>query len=296
MYSLSQLKKGLERPFAAAREINRIYHTKGRQADYNVGGADIHDEDWDNLIILDSCRPDYLYSEYSTDGIWETRISRGAATQEFVTGNFKNRTLQDTVLVSSNPWYLRLKEFIEFNLHNIVSNFDGDPVTTTKKTKRTVEKHPNKRIISHYIPPHPPYTGPTAQEHFTEFIDNQYNVHRKIRERGYPTYIIRQAYRENLRQVLPHLEELVETLRGKTVITADHGQMLGERYSPFPSRGFGHHKGIYVKELVEVPWIIEPFDERREIQSESPTATDPSERETTNEQINQRLRDLGYKI
>ena len=62
---------------------------------------------------------------------------------------------------------------------------------------------------------------------------------------------LRRAYEENLKLVLSYVNELVSYLRreGLVVITADHGELLGERGL------FGHPERVRVPELVEVPWL-----------------------------------------
>lgn len=59
-----------------------------------------------------------------------------------------------------------------------------------------------------------------------------------------------EAYEENLEIVLQHAEELAENLDGKTVITADHGELLGEKGL------FSHPNKFEAKKLRKVPWDI----------------------------------------
>lgn len=47
-------------------------------------------------------------------------------------------------------------------------------------------------------------------------------------------------YVENLEYVLEHVEELLDAVPGKTVITSDHGNYVGERTSLIPIREYGH--------------------------------------------------------
>jgi hypothetical protein len=61
------------------------------------------------------------------------------------------------------------------------------------------------------------------------------------------------AYKENLRHVLKNVEDLLEIINGKTVITSDHGNLIGDRLSPIPVRGYGHPSGLRAPELVKDP-------------------------------------------
>ncbi len=103
-----------------------------------------------------------------------------------------------------------------------------------------------------------------------------------------------EAYEENLQIALKHVEKLIKSLRGKTVITSDHGNLFGERLFPFPVKRYGHPCGVYKKHLVKVPWLIIENGERKSIKISEKAANegqiDDSERET----IKQRLRTLGY--
>ena len=60
---------------------------------------------------------------------------------------------------------------------------------------------------------------------------------------------LREAYARNLELVLSHIAELMKDLHGEVVITADHGELLGEggRFS----HGFGRDDPL----LLEVPWF-----------------------------------------
>jgi len=62
---------------------------------------------------------------------------------------------------------------------------------------------------------------------------------------------LRRAYEENLKLVLSYVDKLVPHLKGKglVIITADHGELLGERGL------FDHPERVRVPELVEVPWL-----------------------------------------
>jgi hypothetical protein len=99
-------------------------------------------------------------------------------------------------------------------------------------------------------------------------------------------------YEENLAVVLPYIEGLLTELGGKTVVTSDHGNLLGERTSPIPVRDWGHPLSLYAEELVSVPWVTFENGERRQVIAE---AYEPDQRATTDEIVEERLKQLGYK-
>jgi hypothetical protein len=294
MYELSQLKRAVSSPTLAGRELNRIYHTRLKNRRFNPDGTNIFQEDWDNLIILDACRYDIFKEESDLPGELESRISRGGATEEFVRGNFRNQRQLDTVYVAGNSWYLKLRDQLNSELYAVFNETHQTPDPVTERTIDVANKYPNKRIISHYIPPHHPYVGNTAESHFPNYEDQLDELFNRILrgDLDITPEVLEQAYRENLHRVLPHVRNLIEELNGKTVVTADHGELLGERCSPLPIRDYGHHVGIYVEELVKVPWLVHNDGSRRDIVEEEPIAQ-PSE---DTELINEQLRNLGYKL
>lgn len=97
-------------------------------------------------------------------------------------------------------------------------------------------------------------------------------------------------YEHNLNEALPHVEELVESLGGKTVVTSDHGHHLGERASPIPIKEIGHPRGVFTRTLVDVPWLVIDTEERRDVTKE---ATAEGSR-IDEDEVKDRLKALGY--
>jgi hypothetical protein len=87
------------------------------------------------------------------------------------------------------------------------------------------------------------------------------------------------------------VNKLIERFDEKTVVTSDHGNMLGERASPFPKRFYGHPWGVRTDELVKIPWLVSKGERRKEIQSEPPESKHSTEMTA---EVTQRLADLGY--
>ena len=71
---------------------------------------------------------------------------------------------------------------------------------------------------------------------------------RKIWENG-GREAIREAYESNLRYVLSYVSKLVRHLKGIKVITADHGELLGE------GGYYGHHPS-YPPKLQEIVYQV----------------------------------------
>jgi hypothetical protein len=289
------LLRAVRDPALVGLGANRTYYELRRGRRFNPAGTDIFaDEDWDTLVLLDACRHD-AYAELTPfDGPVETRESKGSASRQFVRGNFADKTLHDVVYVDGNRWFLKLYEELNCELHahhdvdrDIADGFVPSPRAVTDAALELHEQYPDKRLLVHYMQPHYPYIA-------TE-IDGFELVREGLRETirhnslGYDE--LRAAYRDNLRYVLQDVQRLVAGLDGKTVISSDHGEMLGDRLSPVPVRWVGHPPGIYVDELVSVPWQVVSEGPRRPITPEPPTR--PAD-EVDMSEINQSLRDLGY--
>jgi len=274
-------------------EMNRKYYGFFAE-EYNMNGIDIFQEDWDNLIILDACRFDKFEELNTISGTLTSKTSRGSTTWEFLRGSFQEKQLDDTVYITDNPWFLWMSDELNSSIHQAVSlernRFDGvvtDAETMTDRAIKFAEKHANKRVIAHYLQPHAPFFSIDGDELF-ELPSSCYFGVRRSR---YSVEEIEQAYEENLRYVLSHIPRLLDNLEGKTVITADHGELLGERISPVPIRRFEHPEGIYVKELVDVPWFVADHSGRKDIVSDQPIGNEDG---VDREESKEILKSLGY--
>jgi hypothetical protein len=222
-----------------------------------------------------------------------------------VKANFSDKKLPDTVYISANSWYLKLKEELNSELHSFI-DLQSDvsdiewiseelnvvaPSTVTRSAKQASETYPNKRLLIHYLQPHHPFIGSTGQEYFNHQSSSLFDVVKNA-EKEITRKEVWQAYVETLDIVLDEVTELLPELEGRTVITADHGEMLGERHDFVPVRDYGHHRGIYNEPTVKVPWHIVESDPRKEIISDVPEESEPVDME----QINDHLEDLGYKL
>jgi hypothetical protein len=294
MYDLADLRKAVANPHVALRECNRLYHRRLFTRPYNTAGIDVFAADWDTLVILDACRYDTFRKRADLPGQLSKRESRGAATPEFVRANFRDKTLDDTVYIAQNSWFPKLRDTLDCTVFDFRHITDLSPETTTETALATLDEHPRKRLLVHYLPPHHPFIGPTARDHLPDVEAQSNDLFERI-QRGdvdISDADLRQAYVENLDRVLPEVEQLLDELEGRTVVTADHGELLGDRTGPVPITDYGHHVGLYADELVEVPWLVHESGERREVVAETPTG-----REDIDENVvDQRLRDLGYKI
>lgn len=311
MYSLSSFKKALNRPRLVLEELNRLYEggfdVRSSPA-HNEQGVDIMESDWDNLIILDACRFD-VFEELATHLPGElTKVeSNASSTVPFVKANFAGKELYDTVYVTANPQLFRIETGvydsgpIDVPFHDQIDVWQDQwhdehetvmPDVVTRAALEAAEEYPNKRLIIHYLQPHAPYIGETGRK---ELPTDYLNFWSSFRSGEFDISLetAKQAYRENLKLVLPHVSELLSKFEGKTVVTSDHGELLGERDSPIPIRRYGHIPYANIPALLEVPWLVYENGDRPDI-----TVDQPDYREGNNtpdpDVVKERLQNLGY--
>lgn len=301
-----KVRLGLSSPRLLARKASQFYN-RGRSRDsYNPNGINFMEQDWDNLLLLDACRYDLFEKTNTISGELSCVESRGAATPEFLRGNFDGGEFLDTVYVTTNPMLYRHRDELDVTFHDVINLWMGEtwddehetvlPEVVTDEAKRIAAEYPNKRLLVHYIQPHYPFIeanttfdkghiGEDAPDGLTTWMQITTGKVEIDKEELW------NAYADNLCRALPHVEELVHHLRGKTVVTSDHGNMFGERSSPIPNREWGHPEGIWTDELVKVPWLEVPYNERREIIHGSSNASG----EDADDQVRRRLESLGYQ-
>lgn len=312
MQSLSRAATGLRRgaasPNLLLREVNRAYHRRLYRRSYNTAGVDVVAADWDNLLVLDACRYDDFADRHDLPGDLSARTSRGSHTSEFLRGNFNGRDLPDTVYVTASPVFQRgAGDRYRARFHDVVNVWREDgwdeeygtvlPETTTRYARRAARDHPEKRLVVHYLQPHYPFVGsdlaaesgvPDPDASGTDFWGRLMAGDLRV-----PPAAVREAYRANLDRALVHVERLLAELPGKTVVTADHGNMFGEPARPVPVREWGHPPGVYTPELVRVPWLEHDTGTRKRIVAGE--AAGGREAAVDEAVVEERLRNLGYR-
>ncbi|WP_136342334.1 alkaline phosphatase family protein [Halapricum salinum] len=287
---LSHLRRSLSEPHLVPRELNRQYYRLNNNR-FNDSGTPVFDLDWDNLVILDACRYDFFVeAETELPGETSSRTSCASTTTEFLRANFADRSLNDSVCVTGNAWYQKLRQELDLDFYAFFDENHESSGPLVNRVREIVPDYPHKRFIVHLLPPHTPYVGPTADRHFPGY-DEQHRILTDFRSNDISDDVLHQAYRENIDRVLSHVRELLSILDGKTIVTADHGELLGDRLRPIPIKDYGHYSQLYVKELTEVPLLIHDDNTRREIRAEPPE----NDRHQMDEgAVEERLRKLGY--
>lgn len=237
----------------------------------------VMEEDWDVLVILDACRADIFENAIGTDAFdsYKRAVSLGSHSSEWVRRNFQGESHGDTVYVSANPHTNLIAHDV---FHDIIELWDTHydegigtvhPEAVAQAAREAADKYPNKRLIIHFMQPHGPLIGSDESTPFES--DDAYW----------------QAYAETLDLAFPYAKSVADDIRGKAVITADHGQInMG---GILKHLGLKSHKpNLRLPGLVEVPWAV-ISGERREV-------TTGETESGMQDNVNARLRDLGYKI
>ncbi|WP_135662764.1 hypothetical protein [Halorhabdus rudnickae] len=278
-------------------------------------GVDVAEREWDNLLILDACRADMFESVIDLGDFdsYEEVCSRGSSSPDWIAANFADRELGDIVYITANPW---VAKEAPSSFHKVVDVWaeeqTGDeeihtdeldqrdlatsPAATVTAQRlngaveRVADEHPNKRYIVHYFQPHAPCIGlPDGSVKDEQEMDLLLHPGKPLYEGRIEREAVWEAYEENLAYVVSHARQLAIDLGGKSVFTADHGELFGDWLWPFPIRGYAHPRNLRHPALVTVPWAELTVGTRRRIESGATSRTD-IERTAVTEQLEK----LGY--
>ena len=330
-YSVSNAKRVLRNPALLRRELRTVARPLLGRYNATVGrrvfeskygsGTDLIERDWDTLIILDACRHDIFREHNTIDGELSSVVSNASHSEEFVNKSINGKSLHDTVYVTANPF----AEDVEHGVfHKVTKTYSSEVSCLERSERRTPERvyevareeherFPDKRLVVHFMQPHEPYYGATAEQLRDELsrekeltflswsdrdsIEDPTAAHicknlLRAASRGLISdRQLRDVYVENLELVLEYVEQLLDVLDGKSVITADHGELLGAPGSRLLPKRYQHGRGIYCPELRLVPWLEVENGPRRQTVAETPVE-EPTEVDDT--AVDEQLRALGY--
>jgi len=224
--------------------------------------------DWDVMIVLDACRFDTfekLVSAGQLDilGQYSQVDSQALHTAMWYNNNWK---MENDVNLISGHGILWLEEFsIHKRFKRPYGFFDKNrkdwiyPEKNFKKLLEYQDLYPNEKFLVHIIPPHLPFLGRNGKKfmqqldvinpHTTEGEGNM-TAYEKVTSYGNKNGwdIPKVMYMENLAYAFEWIEKFIDLIQGKVVITADHGELLGE------GGVYGHNEG-FEEILRSVPWF-----------------------------------------
>jgi len=225
-------------------------------------------EPWSNLIILDACRFDFFEKQYKKHltGKLEKVTSPASCTEFWLPSCWGEH--YDVTYVSGTPYVnsggVPINKFVakrHFKKIIDVWKLGWDDTLETimpdAVSKAALEQTERQNLIIHYMQPHWPYIGETKvwagsgrkRRAFTlkEEYDKRGDRHMKYGYNNIP--LLRKAYADNLDVVLTSVAKMVPLLKGRTIISADHGELLGEHEE------FYHPCTVDHPLLREVPWF-----------------------------------------
>lgn len=273
------------------------------------------------LIVLDACRYDvfddayvnYISGELNkvwASGRWTAQYCKRTYTEKY---QFKYIT---SIPVFSDFYFeLRDMDFRPSNhIQNIVHMWDHEwdaslgttpPEEITDEALRHANSHEPTRIVAHYAQPHVPYIGDetidawssnkistdntSLRDLFTQDAKRPtYAVLDKIRSGQVDDSQLKRAYRSNVDYVMQEVLRLVQRVNCPVVITADHGEHLGEN-------------GLYLHEndstvVRQIPWLVVNSSEigTRSNEKDPGNAHVSGTYAKTEDEIKNHLRNLGY--
>lgn len=279
---------------------------------YNYG-THVYQEEWDLLVVLDTCRPDALAAvadEYEFlsgyDPETETLNSLGSRSPEWIGKTFDpasvaGQELDETAYVSANPHTRDIPDPSSLGLLDELWKYAWSeeygtvpPDRVTDRTIDTVRSGEFTRVVAHYMQPHSPYRT-LVEEHPEWFtlqvgLDNpdartEMIIWERLRTGRISRADLWDAYLDNLRWALDEVKTLLESVDAdRVIVTSDHGEAFGEWWY------YGHASTAPIPVLKRVPWAVTTATDTGEYDV-SLTAENVELDEST---VDDRLRDLGY--
>jgi hypothetical protein len=238
---------------------------------------------------------------------WNVRCIRSPATESwtFMKSVFVDKQFHDTIYITANPHAYKIPPQTFYSTNNlVVSDWDDEigtvhPSDVASRVRQTRREHPNKRIIAHFMQPHFPFLGSTAEELPDHGIsqtdgriggdDETYHPWQQTRLWVDNSRIVK-AYRENHSIIVEILEGLIKNLDERVAVTADHGNLIGERGPLVPMKMYGHPVNLHMRKLIEVPWVRFSGKEIEAVPEQPKEDPELDDEETAEA----RLKSLGY--
>jgi len=216
------------------------------------------------LIVLDACRADAFVEEINVPGEYQVVRSGGSCTRDWAKATFQSK-YPDVLFISSVPYISGLsiggwratEHFGEVYpaWRHLWGDVDGIETVLPWLVVAEALKRNAPRMIVHLMQPHFPYIGdvrfdapnPLATSRASAIAGGDGLVACDWQKVYPPDEKLRKAYMANLRLVLREIQPL---LGPGVVITADHGELLGE------GGQYSHPPGSNHPILRSVPWFI----------------------------------------
>lgn len=157
------------------------------------------------------------------------------------------------------------------------------PKQLTDYTIKAFRTGDYERVISHYMQPHSPYFA--SSNRYSKLMQHEKAPFRVLKNGGKEEKEkVWEAYLDNLRYALDYIQVLIENVDGKVVISADHGELLGDHRMYYHMPGNPHPK------LKKVPWVEVEAENKQTLEPDVALTGHDSAQEASEEQ----LEALGY--
>ena len=253
---------------------------------------------WGTLLILDACRYDVfkeVAGELDLKGELQCADSGVLGTSSWYYKNWRGQPGQTNITaVVANPWGLRYP----LKFEQVIKAWDSGMNCAKVDPDRTMDFYrkfaSGKRAMVHFVPPHQPFLGEKGKAVYEKLGINMeqregtkwdWENNKKFTaltqvQKLLSTYgrsghwgEVKDAYKENVNFIVTKIKKWLPEFLPPVVITADHGEVVGEGGKD-EKGGYGHcHNQPNVRMIQRlVPWFV--FSEDNEIM--------------------QRLKSLGY--
>jgi hypothetical protein len=234
---------------------------------------------WGTLIILDACRYDVfeqVAQELQLAGQLR-RVDTGVCSTAAWYDRYWKGTPGATPIVAviANAWGLRKLRSINSRLVSWPAGADCTKVDPDRTMEYYRRYGLGKRCVVHFVPPHLPWLGRQGKalaerlgiadleigginwEDAAVFKPFAKQRQQRIEAYGREGHWaeIREVYTENVRLIVAKVREWLPEFRPPVVLTADHGNCIGEGGKD-GTGGYGHaHPGVAQDVQRLVPWF-----------------------------------------
>lgn len=212
------------------------------------------DEDWDVLVVLDAMRVDVADEVIDEDvrGVWSPASTSIDWIERHFADGYRDEW-RDTAYVTGNPFAANDAESARSADLDEKRLAHFDPVYKRKWQKDAVGTTPPEamteaalsawarddvdRLIVHYMQPHQPFRSRPEWEHVYSNLENLTtdvnqggpDIWKRCRDGELGREDVWEAYRDNVEWVWEEVTEyLLPYLDGDVLVTADHGNGMGE--------------------------------------------------------------------
>lgn len=226
----------------------------------------IHNMDWRNVIILDACRYDYFKETVNENKYgfqFEPVWSPGGDTGRWYTNMWVDGEYDDTILVSDSPVPWRRDNGMHqakfYRSYPLWKN-RGKTLGEFPPLKELIEQalkykyvNKNKRMLLHLVPPHLPYYHDEGikllLKEFGKNVVGDGMIYLKMEDYGK-----KHGWDKVITQYKKSIEFALDTILKydwgeQTIVTSDHGELIGE------GKRYTHSLGFTEDPLLRtVPW------------------------------------------